>query len=491
MVTKKEFFVYMIAPVVAVILIDQISKNAAYAQLEFWDFGMLHLRRQNNPGFMLGGFEDLSKLYTVIVPSTIGAMLIFVYFVLQYFVPIKAAMFRVGLGIFLGGVLGNIVDRIRFGYVRDFLQVTMGSFSTAIFNIGDAVQWIGVALFIISYLASGSILYPLDERRGRKWIDPKFQGKYCFTLIFCGLSFALVSGVLSYTFLHYSILHSINQTEVAVREFVVNYLTVYTATVLCFLITLFIVGVQMSHGIVGPIRGFENYLDGLLNGKMRQFKLRQNDDFRQLEILAGRFHEHFNNQMGLDSSPLQAGMIAPFFEASTVQNKVISISDYLGKKIWIIFYRYATCPLCAIHLDDIKNTILEAQTAGMQVILVYESKPEDFNEEKSGATVELLNSINVPMISDPERKIYSSFRTQRNSLKLISAKIPITLFEAWRRNFKQAAITGSLGQLPAHFIIDEKGTVELAHYGTSMTDHLSVATIRDLVRGLSQRQAAT
>ena len=491
MVTNKEILLYIIAPVVAVVLIDQIVKNAAYAQLEFWDFGMLHLRRQNNPGFMLGGFENLSKLYTVIVPSTIGAMLVFIYMVLQYFVPIRSAMFRVGLGIFLGGVLGNIVDRIRFGYVRDFLQVTLGNFSTAIFNIGDAVQWVGVVLFIVSYLASGSILYPIDERRGRKWIDPKFQGKYCFTLIFCGLSFALVSGVLSYTFLHYSILHSMNQTEEAIREFVVNFLMVYSATVLCFLITLFIVGVQMSHGIVGPIRGFENYLDGLLNGKMRQFKLRQNDDFRQLEILAGRFHEHFNNQLGLDSSPLQAGMIAPFFEAATVQNKTISISDYLGQKIWIIFYRYATCPLCAIHLDDIKEVIVEAQTAGMQVLLVYESKPEEFNEKKSGATVELLKSVNVPMISDPDRRIYSSFRTQRNSFKLFSTKIPITQFKAWRRNFKQTAIAGSLGQLPAHFIIDENGMIELAHYGTNMTDHVSVETIRDLVRGLPIKPPTT
>ena len=85
MVTKKEIFLYIIAPVVTVILIDQITKSAAYAQLDFWEFGMLHLRRQNNPGFMLGSFEDLSTLYTVIVPSTIGAMLIFIYFVLQYF----------------------------------------------------------------------------------------------------------------------------------------------------------------------------------------------------------------------------------------------------------------------------------------------------------------------------------------------------------------------------------------------------------------------
>ena len=57
------------------------------------------------------------------------------------------------LGLVLGGALGNIVDRVRFGYVVDFADVHIGAFRPfLIFNLADAAITIGVLVLLIRAL---------------------------------------------------------------------------------------------------------------------------------------------------------------------------------------------------------------------------------------------------------------------------------------------------------------------------------------------------
>lgn len=61
----------------------------------------------------------------------------------------------VALGLVLGGALGNIVDRVRFGYVVDFIDAYWGSAHFYVFNVADAAITIGVIVLLLrSVLAS-------------------------------------------------------------------------------------------------------------------------------------------------------------------------------------------------------------------------------------------------------------------------------------------------------------------------------------------------
>ncbi len=53
------------------------------------------------------------------------------------------------LAFVLGGALGNIVDRVRFGYVVDFVHVHVGEWSFYVFNVADAAITIGVAILLL------------------------------------------------------------------------------------------------------------------------------------------------------------------------------------------------------------------------------------------------------------------------------------------------------------------------------------------------------
>jgi signal peptidase II len=57
---------------------------------------------------------------------------------------------QAALGLVLGGALGNILDRVRFGYVVDFADLHFGTFRPfLVFNVGDAAISIGVAILLL------------------------------------------------------------------------------------------------------------------------------------------------------------------------------------------------------------------------------------------------------------------------------------------------------------------------------------------------------
>jgi signal peptidase II len=57
---------------------------------------------------------------------------------------------QVALGMVLGGALGNILDRIRFGYVVDFADLHFGTFRPfLVFNVGDAAISIAVVILLL------------------------------------------------------------------------------------------------------------------------------------------------------------------------------------------------------------------------------------------------------------------------------------------------------------------------------------------------------
>ncbi|WRK51778.1 signal peptidase II [Coprobacillaceae bacterium CR2/5/TPMF4] len=59
---------------------------------------------------------------------------------------------RFGLVLVFAGLLGNLIDRVFFGYVRDFIDVIIFNYNFPIFNIADMAVVIGVALIIIEII---------------------------------------------------------------------------------------------------------------------------------------------------------------------------------------------------------------------------------------------------------------------------------------------------------------------------------------------------
>lgn len=109
--------------------------------LPFFDLNFVR-----NYGVSMGFFRADSNIMRWVLVGVTAAIAVFVGL---WMWREKARDDVVGLGLVLGGALGNIVDRVRFGYVVDFADFHIGSWRPfLIFNLADAAITIGVLILL-------------------------------------------------------------------------------------------------------------------------------------------------------------------------------------------------------------------------------------------------------------------------------------------------------------------------------------------------------
>ena len=97
----------------------------------------------HNTGAAFGIFQNAN--IPLLILTSIISILIIAYYHKVYEEPL---VFKISMGLLLGGAVGNIIDRIQFGYVTDF--VSLGRF--AVFNVADSSVTIGVILMLLGML---------------------------------------------------------------------------------------------------------------------------------------------------------------------------------------------------------------------------------------------------------------------------------------------------------------------------------------------------
>jgi signal peptidase II len=142
-----------------IVILDQWSKTLVRQSLsvgETWmplDWLEPYVRVVNwhNTGAAFGIFQKGGLIFTILA-------IVVTIFILYYFpqVPRKDWPLRVAMGMQLGGALGNLTDRLRFGAVTDFISV--GKFP--VFNVADSSISVGVAVLIVGVWIS--------ERKAKK-----------------------------------------------------------------------------------------------------------------------------------------------------------------------------------------------------------------------------------------------------------------------------------------------------------------------------------
>ena len=109
-------------------------------------FQLVHVR---NTGAAFGiGANAASKLVPLLLNmGAIAVFLVVVVYALRSSVTDR--VLQSGLHLILGGAIGNLLDRFRFGYVVDFLDVYVGSHHWPAFNVADSAICIGIGLLFL------------------------------------------------------------------------------------------------------------------------------------------------------------------------------------------------------------------------------------------------------------------------------------------------------------------------------------------------------
>jgi signal peptidase II len=139
-----------------VTLLDQLTKAWVQASIPLWGVGprlvpgFFQIVHSQNRGAAFGFLNrwDVSWQQPLFVLITLAAIVFLG--VLAQSKDNRGWLYPLGLGAILGGAIGNLIDRLRFGAVVDFLDVYVGDWHWPAFNVADSAICVGVGLLLIA-----------------------------------------------------------------------------------------------------------------------------------------------------------------------------------------------------------------------------------------------------------------------------------------------------------------------------------------------------
>ena len=153
-ITKGKLILYILTFIV-VVLGDQLTKfivdrtlnlGTGYSIIDnFFYFTYVH-----NYGAAWGILQGKINLFFIVsIVATIG---IIYYFVHSYSYQQYT---RFGLVLVFSGMIGNLIDRLVLGYVRDFIDFIIFGYDFPVFNVADIALCVGVGVIILSFILEG------------------------------------------------------------------------------------------------------------------------------------------------------------------------------------------------------------------------------------------------------------------------------------------------------------------------------------------------
>ncbi len=114
--------------------------------------GFLDFAHVRNSGVAFGMLSEsastLQRIFFILL--SFAAMVVIAWMI--HSSPAIELGLLAGYSLFFGGALGNLIDRIRFGQVIDFIDVHWGNLHWPAFNIADSALCVGAALFLIHFM---------------------------------------------------------------------------------------------------------------------------------------------------------------------------------------------------------------------------------------------------------------------------------------------------------------------------------------------------
>ncbi|MEK7374807.1 MAG: signal peptidase II [Thermodesulfobacteriota bacterium] len=147
---KTVFFLAMAA---LVLLLDQLTKAWIISTLRIHESfavigGFFNITHVRNPGAAFGFLAGASPAfrYVFFLAVTVAAIALILHYLRTTRIEDLSLVFS--LALILAGAVGNLIDRVRFGEVVDFLDVYVGAHHWPAFNVADAAITTGAAILM-------------------------------------------------------------------------------------------------------------------------------------------------------------------------------------------------------------------------------------------------------------------------------------------------------------------------------------------------------
>ena len=147
-------FVLLAGVAAAVIALDQVTKVVAFG-LDGRTVllgGVIELSRVENTGAAFGILRHVPGSAAILTVTTI-ATIVLLAVIFRPLIRTRLWGGPVALGLIYGGALGNLADRVGFGYVRDFIKLDLKLFQWPAFNLADVAIVVGIILLLFGLVS--------------------------------------------------------------------------------------------------------------------------------------------------------------------------------------------------------------------------------------------------------------------------------------------------------------------------------------------------
>jgi peroxiredoxin Q/BCP len=168
---------------------------------------------------------------------------------------------------------------------------------------------------------------------------------------------------------------------------------------------------------------------------------------------------------------LEPGQIAPAFVATSYEGEKIELERYRGRKLWLGFYRFASCPLCNNRIHEVIRRHGEFQRQGIELLAVFQSPPERIAQYVG------RQSPPFPLIADPELELYGRYGVVPRTAGMFAPRVFTGLLRALGNGFRPGPSEGPKAMIPADFFIDPEGLLWDVYYGEVISDHVPFSRV--------------
>lgn len=167
---------------------------------------------------------------------------------------------------------------------------------------------------------------------------------------------------------------------------------------------------------------------------------------------------------------------APSFTGIDMFGQSFSSEQFAGKKVYLTFFRTASCPFCNLRMHQLINRYEKWKNPNLIVVAVFSSTREDI--------LNYAGKQNPPftIIADPDEILYKKFGVGHSYWGMFKAMFRFyTLFQIIKNGFLKFKAMTEKPILTGDFLMDEKGNFLETYYGQDFGDHLEFEKIEEIL----------
>jgi len=145
-----------------------------------------------------------------------------------------------------------------------------------------------------------------------------------------------------------------------------------------------------------------------------------------------------------------------------------------GRPFMLSFFRFASCPFCNLRMHELVTRFDELPN-NFTIVAIFDSPLDNLQRHAA------RHHAPFPILADADTRYYKLHGIRHSVIGVLKGMIlrmPLLLYAMFVKGYVPLTIKGSMTTMPADFLVDDQGIIQIAHYGKDEGDHLPFEKVK-------------